>query len=245
MGAIHIAIHAIQKAMGPLAKNGVGPQTQGGYKFLAVDDVLAAVKPLLDEHGVIVLPALVDSQFETISAIAKDNERVPKVNTFARLTYDFRFIAIEDGSELVTTVIGEGSDTQDKAVRKATTSAWKIALIQTFALITGEPDPDGSDGGYANNVAEPSAGPTQAQRAVSKAKGAAPAATPKNAASAADITAAREAVKTAWAEVHGKSEGYSPQGYMPLGNKLLAPKWSNSASELAKLEAAIRAGEVV
>lgn len=164
--AIYGALLDIQREVPTLQKNGVGPSTQGGYKFLAVDDVLSAVRPLLDKHGVIVSPKLLDHGFHYNTALAKDNERVPRENVQAWVKYEFTFIAAVDGSQLSTVVIGEGTDTQDKAVRKSTTSAWKIALIQTFALITGEPDPDGSDGGRANNEAEPSKpAPAAVQRA--------------------------------------------------------------------------------
>lgn len=146
MPEIYNKILEAQKAVKGLEKNGTGPATQGGYSFLAVDDVLKKIKPLLDEHGIIVLPTLVDHGFEFTKANAKDDSRVPKYATTAWVKYQFDFIAVEDASKLSTTVIGEGADTSDKAIRKATTSAWKIALIQTFALITGEADPDSQDG---------------------------------------------------------------------------------------------------
>lgn len=143
---IHKKILEIQKKIEGLQKNGVGPATQGAYKFLSIDDVLTKVKPLLDEQGVYVHANLVDHRLEFTKALAKDDSRVPKVATSAFVIYDFEFVDTEDGSSIVTRVIGEGADTSDKAVRKATTSAWKIALIQTFTLITGETDPDAQDG---------------------------------------------------------------------------------------------------
>lgn len=170
MALIHEKIFNIQKDMPTLQKNGVGPQTQGSYKFLAVDDVLSAIRPLLVEHGVIVVPVLVDKGFHYNAAADKGDGRVPRESIQAWVEYEFRFVAHEDGSEIVTRVVGEGIDTQDKAIRKATTSAWKIALIQTFALITGEPDPDSQDGAHAaqSDVAKP----TSAARAVQKAQNA-------------------------------------------------------------------------
>jgi hypothetical protein len=237
MSAIHAAIHAIQKNVPTLAKNGVGPATQGGYKFLAVDDVLGAVKPLLDEHGVIVFPSLVNADFEVIEALRKDNERVPRINTFARLTYDFTFVAVEDGSTLVTRVIGEGADTQDKAVRKATTSAWKIALIQTFALITGEVDPDAQDGGRENNDAAPTA-ESKGQRTVNAAK--ASPARPNNTA----LENAKQGVRDAWKQIHGDDVDYQDNGYMALGNKTFTGRWASSVDNLNDLTKRILNGEV-
>jgi hypothetical protein len=146
VAGIYGKILAIQQEVKGLQKNGVGPSTQGGYKFLAVDDVLNTIKPLLDQHKVIVHASLLDYGFEFTKALAKDDSRVPKVATSSWVKYEFRFIDTEDGSSLSTVVLGEGSDGGDKSVRKSTTSAWKIALIQTFSLITGEVDPDAQDG---------------------------------------------------------------------------------------------------
>lgn len=146
--AIYSALAKVQASVPTLQKNGVGPSTQGGYKFLAVDDVLAAIRPLLVENGIVVVPNLADKGFHYNTAQLKDNERVARESIQAWVEYSFEFISTEDGSSVFTRVIGEGIDTQDKAIRKATTSAWKIALIQTFALITGEPDPDSKDGAH-------------------------------------------------------------------------------------------------
>ena len=54
--AIYARVNEIRKKVGRIAKNGVGPQTQGSYKFLAIDDILEAVKPLEDEAGIISYP---------------------------------------------------------------------------------------------------------------------------------------------------------------------------------------------
>ena len=233
--AIYAAIAAIQKDIPTLQKNGVGPSSQGGYKFLSVDDVLHAIKPLFDTHGVIVSPELVKDEFWVSTANAKDNERVPRSNISARVTYRFRFIAVSDGSHLDTVVIGEGTDTQDKAVRKATTSAWKIALIQTFALITGEIDPDGLDGGAANNEAGATSNP-QANRALS------PKATAATPAGPSPVAALRNAIKEAAA-----ARGIDGAGYIKLGNEKFAPKdqseWTANQSNLTDLLKAIEAGE--
>lgn len=230
--AIYGALLAIQQEVPTLQKNGVGPSTQGGYKFLAVDDVLSAVRPLLDKHGVIVSPKLIDHGFHYNTALAKENERVPRENVQAWVKYQFTFIAASDGSLLETVVIGEGTDTQDKAVRKATTSAWKIALIQTFALITGEPDPDASDGGRANNEAEASKpDPASLQRAKTQP--------------AAVASASNARLNKVRAEL-GKL--LPLKELTPKGNELFgtekAADWSSDATKLEKLLAHLKTGEV-
>lgn len=230
--AIYGALLAIQKDVPTLQKNGVGPSTQGGYKFLAVDDVLSAVRPLLDKHGVIVSPKLLDHGFHYNTALPKDNERVPRENVQAWVKYEFTFIAAVDGSQLSTVVIGEGTDTQDKAVRKATTSAWKIALIQTFALITGEPDPDASDGGRANNEAEASKpDPASLQRAKVQP--------------VAVANAGNARLNQIRAELN---KLMSLKELTPKGNEFFntekAADWSGDVAKLEKLLAHLKTGEV-
>lgn len=230
--AIYEALLAIQKEVPTLQKNGVGPSTQGGYKFLAVDDVLSAVRPLLDKNGVIVIPNLLDHGFHYNTALAKDNERVPRENVQAWVKYSFTFAAVADGSLVSTVVIGEGTDTQDKAIRKATTSAWKIALIQTFSLITGEPDPDAQDGGRANNEADPSK-PEAASLQRAKVQ------------PAAVANASNARLNELRAEL-GKLlplKELTPKGNEFFGTEK-ASDWSGDVTKLEKLLAHLKTGEV-
>lgn len=131
---IYAALQGVMEDIKSLEKNGAAPKAMGGYKFLAVDDVLKEVRPHLVKHKIIVLPQLVNTDNHVIQ---QDGGRI---STKVFLTFDFHFVSTEDGSEVVVTVVGEANDTGDKTVRKATTSAHKIALIQAFTLITGEAD---------------------------------------------------------------------------------------------------------
>lgn len=185
-GKIYAAMGEIQAKIPNLQKNGIGPQSQGGYKFLAVDDVLAAIRPLLNEHQVFITSTLVDRDVTYDYGVVPDGGRVGKKNTHVFLTYEYKFTHAEDGSYVTTTVVGEGIDSQDKAVRKATTSAQKILLINTFSLVTGEPDlHDASDGGSAAQADTGAAPANRAQQAVSKARASAP--KPPDKAKAADV----------------------------------------------------------
>jgi hypothetical protein len=239
MAKIHEAILAIQKNMPQLEKNGVGPQTQGSYKFLSVDDILKATKPLLDKNGVIVHAELLDHGFHYNGALPKDNERVPRESIQAWVKYAFHFIAVEDGSEIVTTVIGEGIDTQDKAVRKATTSAWKISLIQTFSLVTGEIDPDAQDGAYAAQEAPASGGaPSALKKAQGQSGGAKPAANSNN-----EVGALREQIKAKQQQI-ADSTGVKPD-YGKIGNRIAGNNtWHSDVATLKKVLDALEKGEV-
>lgn len=238
MAKIHVALHTIQKDMPTLEKNGIGPQTQGGYKFLSVDDVLKAVRPLLDEHGVFVHAELLDHGFHYNPAALKEDGRVPRESIQAWVKYAFHFVAVEDGSEIVTTVIGEGIDTQDKAVRKATTSAWKIALIQTFSLVTGELDPDAQDGAHAAQETAPA--PTQSK--ITKAAGGAKASAP--AAGKSEVSQIQNEIRD-YAKDVASSTGVPATYYQAVGKRLFpdaGASWMTDAPSLSKVLAELKAG---
>ena len=104
----------------------------------------------------------------------KNDGRVPRENVQGLVDFTFRYVAAEDGSYIDVSVPGEGIDSQDKATRKATTQAQKIANILLYNIITGEEDPDSQDGGAAAQNAP--AGQSPAQRQIDKARAATPAA---------------------------------------------------------------------
>jgi len=238
MALIHEKILEVQRNVPTLEKNGIGPQTQGSYKFLAVDDVLKGLKPLLNEHGIIVVPNLIDHGFHYNPALAKDNERVPRESVQGWVKYDFEYIAVEDGSSIHSVVVGEGIDTQDKAIRKATTSAWKISLIQTFSLVTGEIDPDAQDGAAAAQEASPSSSPAQAK--IAKAQGGGQV-TRKSTGGPTTAGEYRTAILAA------VKNGGGVANYEKVGNRISGkPKseWLNDIEVLNGVLKALEAGEV-
>jgi len=136
---IYKAIAAIQAGVGNIPKNGVGPASQGSYKYVKNDDILEAISKLMIEHKVITKPEIIS--YELLSREIGANRVVPMTVVQLRITY----ISIEDGSEFSVVVGSEGADNGDKGGRKAVTQAQKIANLLTFNIATGEPDPDGME----------------------------------------------------------------------------------------------------
>jgi hypothetical protein len=134
---IYNAIAAIQAGVGNIPKNGVGPASQGSYKYVKNDDILEAISRLMVENGVITRPRI--NGYELVSREIGAGRVVPLTVVHVEITY----ISIEDGSEMTVQVSAEGADNGDKAGRKAITQAQKIANLLTFNIATGEPDPDG------------------------------------------------------------------------------------------------------
>ena len=134
---IYKALCEIQKRIGAIGKNKRSPGVSFAYR--GIDDVMNELHPLLADFGVTIIPEVVEHQRE---------ERLTKTGntmTFSIMKVRHHFVAI-DGSEVVSTVIGEGQDTSDKASNKAMAIAYKYACFQVFCIPTEEmakADPDG------------------------------------------------------------------------------------------------------
>jgi hypothetical protein len=136
---IYKAIAAIQAGVGNIPKNGVGPASQGSYKYVKNDDILEAISKLMIEHKVITRPVITKHKLVTREIGA--NRTVPMTVVTLQVTY----ISTDDASEFTISVTAEGADNGDKGGRKAVTQAQKIANLLTFNIATGEPDPDGME----------------------------------------------------------------------------------------------------
>lgn len=158
---IYNAIAAIQAGVGNVPKAGIGPASQGSYKYVKNDDILEAISKLMIENKVITRPVITNHQLVT---------REIGANRFVAMTIvtlDVTYISVEDGSEFTVSVTAEGADNGDKGGRKAVTQAQKIANLLTFNIATGEPDPDGME---VTPVAQ-SATPVQNRIATASATG--------------------------------------------------------------------------
>lgn len=136
---IYGAIAKIQAGVGNIPKEGIGPASQGSYKYVRNDDILEKISKLLVEHNVIVRPRIIDHQLVTREIGANRSVALTVV------TLETTYISTEDGSEFSVVTTAEGADNGDKGGRKAVTQAQKIANLLTFSIATGEPDPDGMD----------------------------------------------------------------------------------------------------
>jgi len=136
---IYKAIAAIQAGVGNIPKAGIGPASQGSYKYVKNDDILEAISKLMVKHNVITRPVITDHYLETRDIGANRTVALTVV------TLNVTYISTEDASEFTVSVTAEGADNGDKGGRKAVTQAQKIANLLTFNIATGEPDPDGME----------------------------------------------------------------------------------------------------
>ena len=118
-----------------LEKKGKAPEAMGSFRFVRETDVMDALKPELDSRGIVLRP---DVELLRIDTFARQGKDMP--NTVA--TVSLALWAVRGAEEyLISRTVGQGADTQDKAVGKAVTSAKKQAILIAFAIPTGD-DPD-------------------------------------------------------------------------------------------------------
>jgi len=135
--AVYKAIAAVQ---GELAKVGIAKanrNSQQGYNFRGIDDVYAALSPLLAKHGLCVIPRVIERTMLE-KTTSKGNPLF-----YVTVHAEFDFVSSEDGSKHTAATYGEAMDSGDKATNKAMSAAYKYAAFMTFAIPTeGDNDAD-------------------------------------------------------------------------------------------------------
>ena len=133
------AMHSVMSKLTHLSKNRSAPDKVGGYAYRGIDDLMAALHPLLVKYKIIILPQCLsrDWQFQT--------QKFPPWEMAVTMRYVFK--STEDGSEVFVEAPGMGGDQADKCSGKAATNALKVAIYQTFCvpIIEASIDPEASD----------------------------------------------------------------------------------------------------
>lgn len=145
---VYKAINAVQAA---LSKTGISKdrQTTGGgasFKFRGIDDVYAAVSPLLAEHKLCIIPRCVNR-----SCVERQSKNGGTL-FYVTVEAEFDFVSAIDGTKHTARTFGEAMDSGDKATNKAMSAAYKYAAFQAFAIPTeGDNDADA----HTHEVAAP------------------------------------------------------------------------------------------
>lgn len=132
--SIYAALAAVKKEIGAVGKD--SRNTMQNFNFRGVDAVVNAAAPHLNEHGVITVPWVLDSKYKTVEIGSK---RTPMAHVVLKVAYHFYGPA---GDSIQAIVTSESMDSGDKAMAKAMSVAYRIALLQVLNLPTDEPDPD-------------------------------------------------------------------------------------------------------
>ena len=109
----------------------------GGYQYRSIEDVLAALSPLLAKHKLCVLPRALERSVVDRSGL----QNTLLVNVQLKVAYDL--VSSDDASIHTVIAYGEALDDGDKATAKATSAAYKSAMLQTFCIpVSGTEEPE-------------------------------------------------------------------------------------------------------
>lgn len=129
-------INEVMKAIEYLTKDDKVEFGNTKYKAISEEKVTTAVRKELVKQGIVIIPIMQES---TVTELIRTDK---SVNQRADVHTRYRIQNIDDVNDFIEVESnGSGVDTQDKAVGKAMTYAYKYMLLRTFAIPTGE-DPD-------------------------------------------------------------------------------------------------------
>jgi len=132
---VYEAIINVMSELGAISKS--RKNTQQGYAFRGVDDVLNSLQPLLIKNKLIILPEVIERT--EIERTSKTGGLLLHVIVRMKISC----ISAIDGSSIETIYVGEAMDSGDKATNKAMSTAYKYFAFQTFCIPTDEPkDPE-------------------------------------------------------------------------------------------------------
>lgn len=124
---IYKALTSIIGEVSAIGKN--QKNQQQGFMFRGIDDVMNELHTLFGKYKVVIIPEVVDYNVQ---------EHTTSKGTLMYTTHStvkFHFVS-DDGSEVVTTNVGEAMDTADKGMNKTMSCALKYALMQMFLIPT-------------------------------------------------------------------------------------------------------------
>lgn len=132
--AIHAAVVSIADE---LRQVGIGKKKGSSdgikYAFRSIDDVYAALSPLLAKYKLYIRP----KAMQVLSSEVCGKQRL------SRILVTYVVTSSEDGSSIEAQAVGEGADSTDKAAGKAMSYAYKSLMFQLFCIpVVGQHDPD-------------------------------------------------------------------------------------------------------
>lgn len=131
---IYAAIIGVMSDVGAIAKD--RKNTQQGFMYRGVDDVMNALQPAMVKHGVFAVPEVLQQERQERQTRSGGS----MILTLLRIRYTFY---AKDGSHVAAEVVGEAMDNADKSSNKAMSVAYKYACFQVFSIPTEEEnDPD-------------------------------------------------------------------------------------------------------
>lgn len=153
---IYGQIVAVMAELQVLTPDKTGPEIHQSYPYVSSAKVTAHLRQLLAKHKIAMAPRVLDKRVEitfapSIPSVIREGEHKDKLSwrgkieasrTLAVVEMEYTFFSALDGSSMVVSAVAESADTGDKALSKAITTAYKKAMLQTFMIVSEEPDVD-------------------------------------------------------------------------------------------------------
>lgn len=131
------ALLAVQIALAKVGIDKASKNSSQNFNFRGIDDVMFYLSPLLVEQSL-----LIGSRVICFRTESKINDK-GKFSGFAYVHMSYVFTSALDGSTHIVEAIGEGIDNADKASGKASSYAFKEAILKGFCVpVAGTLDPD-------------------------------------------------------------------------------------------------------
>jgi hypothetical protein len=128
---IYQRINAVRKAIGYVQKDKAVSTGGGSYKAVTHDTVTGMVRAALIEHGIVIVPSVLNAVFHQKEPDAKQR--------LYEATYQIDFVNMDDPADRITTQQNAHAlDNGDKAPGKAQSYATKYAILKLFSIETGE-----------------------------------------------------------------------------------------------------------
>lgn len=119
----------VKKKLGDVPKTGWNDFQN--YAYHTESDVLSALKPLLDEVGLDIIPSLDWDHSDKLPPIYREGD-------ITTVLTKYTIVDSDTGENFVCYWAGQGQDKADKGGNKAFTSAGKYFLIKLFRIATDE-----------------------------------------------------------------------------------------------------------
>ena len=146
MNNIYQRINEVRKAIGYVQKDKDVGFGKSSYRAVTHDAVTGMVRAALIQHGVVIVPSVVTSEFhqaELVTTIGDDGkERTAHAKQrLYEATFQIEFVNMDDPADrIVTQQTAHALDNGDKAPGKAMSYATKYAILKLFNIETGESD---------------------------------------------------------------------------------------------------------
>lgn len=145
------------------AVRGLGKDSRGNsYEYVSGSKVLDAVRPRMDELGMLLVQEVEDIRNERVDyTVGSDTKVKQKSEMFTSVSMLFTWIDTETGEKLPVRFAANGCNGWDKGLGSALTYGERYFLLKFFHIATDEDDVDARQGEEAAPVAQPAPQPRQ------------------------------------------------------------------------------------